>query len=48
MLDLNPNEAEPWGWWFKKRPDIYGFIDVEQLPPETFEPPPSPKGDLRK
>ena len=22
-------EPEPWGWWFKKRPDIYGFIDVE-------------------
>lgn len=38
---------EPWGWWMKAKPDQFGNFRVDDLPPETFEPPASPKGGLR-
>ena len=38
----------PWGWWFKAKLDANFMFAVEDLPAETFEPPPSPRGQLRQ
>ena len=32
----------PWGWWMKATYDENYNFSVDDLPPETFEPPPSP------
>lgn len=37
---------EPWAWWMKAKPDKNNNFKVEDLPPETFEPPTTPRGTL--
>ena len=44
---LDPRGSLPWGWWFKAKPDVNNNFHVDDLPPETYEPPPSPRGELR-
>ena len=38
----------PFGVYFKQRPDANGNFNISQLPKETYEPPPTPKGSLRQ
>ena len=38
---------EPWGIYLKIRPDHNGNFSLNQIPPETYEPPATPKGKLR-
>ena len=38
---------EPWGIYFKALPDLNNMFDFNDLPKETFEPPVTPKGNLR-
>ena len=38
----------PFGVYFKQRPDATGNFNLSQLPPETYEPPSTPKGSLRQ
>ena len=45
---FSKDQPEPWGWWFKAVPDSNNHFRIEDLPPETFEPPPSPRGELRQ
>lgn len=45
---FSKDQPEPWGWWFKAVPDSNNNFRIEDLPPETFEPPPSPRGELRQ
>jgi len=45
---VDVNNTEPWGIYFKAKPDANGMFHTNQLPSETYEPPPSPKGRLRE
>ena len=40
-------QREPWGIYFKALPDLNNMFDFNDLPKETFEPPVTPKGNLR-
>lgn len=39
---------EPWGIYFKSKPDQNHMFNLNDLPPEIYEPPPTPKGKLRQ
>ena len=41
-------KKEPWGIYFKAIPDLNHMFALGDLPVETFEPPPTPKGKLRE
>ena len=41
-------KEQPWGIFFKAVPDLNHNFNVNDLPQETFEPPPTPKGRLRE
>ena len=40
-------QKEPYGIYFKALPDLNNMFDINDLPRETFEPPSTPKGNLR-
>ena len=47
VLRKEPEGRQPWGIFAKIKPDQHGNYKPSDLPAETFEPPPTPKGKLR-
>ena len=43
----DPDGFQPWGIFNRIKPDYNGYYTTEDLPPETYEPPSTPKGKLR-
>ena len=41
-------KTEPWGIYFKAKPDHNNMFNLDDLPRETYEPPSTPKGRLRQ